>query len=249
MDKLYHVVTDNIKTNKYQLNEAIYNDLTFDTNIFNSSSGTRDPLPVVTVTLGGGKKHRVTTADGLTFLWDSRAINSTIKRKHIEYYERKMRSNKVDYCIAAGMYCTTHDIKVTFCMPLLFTIKMINHRFHVNNDKVELGIGYEMIIGHDLMTQLGLNSYFNLQALQWYGATVYMKEPICLLDKSNLNKRKIQEVVMQAAEPAYTIEATERMVKILDSTYVKAYLKQVANNATQMNYEERNLLLILLEYS
>ena len=39
------------------------------------------------------------------------------------------------------------------------------------------------------------------------------------------------------------------MVKILDSTYAKAYLKQVADNATQLNYEERIQLLSLLDDS
>ena len=37
------------------------------------------------------------------------------------------------------------------------------------------------------------------------------------------------------------------MVKILDSTYVKADLKQVANNATQLNAEEITRLLSFLE--
>ena len=37
------------------------------------------------------------------------------------------------------------------------------------------------------------------------------------------------------------------MVKILDSTYAKAYLNQVAKNATQMNAEERTLLLSFTE--
>ena len=38
------------------------------------------------------------------------------------------------------------------------------------------------------------------------------------------------------------------MVKILDRNYVKEYKKQVADNSTQMNYEERTQLLRLLEY-
>ena len=37
------------------------------------------------------------------------------------------------------------------------------------------------------------------------------------------------------------------MVKILDSTYVKADLKNVPNNSTQINAEERTQLLSLLE--
>ena len=43
------VVTNNLQTIKYQLNEAINNEPTFDTNSFNLSSGTSNPLPVVTV--------------------------------------------------------------------------------------------------------------------------------------------------------------------------------------------------------
>ena len=37
------------------------------------------------------------------------------------------------------------------------------------------------------------------------------------------------------------------MVKILNSTYAKAELKKVANNKTQLNDEERTMLLSLLE--
>ena len=77
-----HVMTNNLMTNKYQLNATINNEPTFDTNSFNLSSSTNDPLTVVTVFLREGKKHGATTADGLTSLWDSRATDSTLKRKH-----------------------------------------------------------------------------------------------------------------------------------------------------------------------
>ena len=79
---------------------------------------------------------------------------------------------------------------------------IINHRFHVDNDKGESGIGYDMIIGRDLMVQLGLTAHFKRQLLQWDGATVQMKEPRSLIWKSDLTKRKMSEVVMQTAEPA-----------------------------------------------
>ena len=39
-------------------------------------------------------------------------------------------------------------------------------------------------------------------------------------------------VVIQTEEPVSTIEDTDMLVKILDSNYAKANLKQVANNAT-----------------
>ena len=52
---------------------------------------------------------------------------------------------------------------------------------------------------------------------------------------------------MQTAELTSTREATEILVKILDSNYARAELKQVTNNATRLNDEERTHLLRLLE--
>ena len=51
MNRLDHVVTNNIKKNNDQLNDVVYNEPTFDNIIFNSYSGARYPLPVVNVTL------------------------------------------------------------------------------------------------------------------------------------------------------------------------------------------------------
>ena len=52
---------------------------------------------------------------------------------------------------------------------------------------------------------------------------------------------------MQTDEPDFTWEANKKNVKILNSIYVKAYLKQVADNANQLNAEERTMLPRLLE--
>ena len=98
------------------------------------------------------------------------------------------------------------------------------------------------------MVQLVLTSDFKFQVLQGENATVHMKEPRGLLGKFDLNKREMCEVVMQTAEPYSVREATDRFVKILDSTYAKAYLNHIANNTTQLNAEERTQLLRLLEY-
>ena len=119
-----------------------------------------------------------------------------------------MRSNKVEYSKSAGMYCTTHDINVSFYMPDFSISKIIKHHFHVNNDKGDSGIGYDMIICRDLMLKLVLAADFKHQVLQGDSATVHMKKTVSLLGKSDLNNREMREVVMQNAEPASTREAT-----------------------------------------
>ena len=80
------------------------------------------------------------------------------------------------------------------------------------------------------MVQLGLTSYFKRQVLQWYRDTLHMKEPSGLRGKSNLNKREMREVIMHTSEPDSTRKATKILVKILDNTYEKSYLNQLADN-------------------
>ena len=101
--------------------------------------------------------------------------------------------------------------------------KIINNYFHVNNG---------IIIGRDMMVQLGLTDKFKYKVLQWDVTTVHMKEPSGLLRQSVLTKYKIYKVVIQTSEPASTWESTKQMVTNLDSTYAKADFKQVANKST-----------------
>ena len=117
MNILDQIMTSNLKKNRDQDNEAINNEPTFDTSKFKLSSGTSNPLTLVTVSLGVGKKHRAMNVAGITCLRDSGATSSMIKRKYTNHYACKMRSNKVEYSTAAGMYCTTHDVKAPSCMP------------------------------------------------------------------------------------------------------------------------------------
>ena len=82
-----------------------------------------------------------------------------------------------------------------------------------DNYKGELGIEYDMIIGRDLIAELVPTTEFKNKVLQWYGATVLMKEPSGLLRKLDLNKREMHEVVIQTSEPDSTTKATEILVK------------------------------------
>ena len=109
-------MTDNIKKNKNQHNDAIEYEPRFG-NKFSLSSGNKDPLSVVTVEFIGVKKQRATTSAGLTCLWDSGAAENMIKIRHTKPYKLNIRSTKVKYSTSTGTYYMMHDIKVPFCMP------------------------------------------------------------------------------------------------------------------------------------
>ena len=87
------------------------------------------------------------------------------------------------------------------------------------------------------MVQLGLPVDLKPQLLQWDGINVPMKEPRDMLVKPDTTSCEMHEVVMQTEEPVSTIQDTEILVKILDSTNAKEDLKQVTDNATKLKTE------------
>ena len=74
-----------------------------------------------------------------------------------------------------------------------------------------------------------------------------MKEPIGLVGQTYITSHKIRKLAMQTEEPVSSREYTDRLVKIIDSAYVKAYLEQVAANSTQLNAKVITQLLRLLK--
>ena len=167
-------MTNNTR-NKNQCDDAIEYEPIFDSKFSLSSGPNRHPLSVVTVSLKGGRKYRAFIIYGLKCLWDSGSTAIIIKRRKTKPYKCTMLPNKVEYSTSIGPYCTVHNVKVIFCMPKFSTINIILHHFHVNINKGESGIGYDITIWRVLMVHIGPSEYFNHQALQWDGATLPIK--------------------------------------------------------------------------
>ena len=102
-----------------------------------------------------------------------------------------------------------------FYMPEFSSSKIIYHWFNVDNDEDELGMCYDMIIGCDLMVEFVLLDDIKCQVLQWESVKIPTKEPIGLLEQSDLTSCNMLKVVIQTAEPVSTREATKILAIIL----------------------------------
>ena len=69
-----------------------------------------------------------------------------------------------------------------------------------------------------------------------------MNDPIHFPVQTDLTKCKMWEVVIQAAEPASTREATDRVVKIIHSTYAKDDLDKISEAEFQLDKDKRKQL-------
>ena len=119
-------------------------------------------------------------------------------------------------------------------MPEFSSIKITLHHFHFDNNEGESGICYGMIIVCKLMVQLDFLADFKRQVLQWDGETVPIKELITMIGQTDITSYEMREVAIKTAESVSTSKATDRLVKILDSTYTKSDLEQVSNNSIHM---------------
>ena len=106
-------------------------------------------------------------------------------------------------------------------MSDFYSSKIISNHFHVDKNKGYLGIGYNIIIAHDLMVQIVSMTDFKRQVLQCDDAAVPMKNPTKLLGQKDLTSREMCEVLVHTEEPDSTKEATGIMVKVINSTYYK----------------------------
>ena len=83
-----------------------------------------------------------------------------INSKHMKPYKSWLRPNKVNYSTYDISYCTMIDMKVPFRMPYISGRNIMTHCFHVDIQKGESGIVYDMIIVHDLMVELEFGGQF-----------------------------------------------------------------------------------------
>ena len=83
------------------------------------------------------------------------------------------------------------------------------------------------------MLKLGPIAYFNHNLLKWDEDVVLMKEPGHFLGKPYLSKKDMQEVQINTVYPGFTKESTDRIIKILHSTYKRDGIGKVSSNTTQ----------------
>jgi protein tyrosine/serine phosphatase len=77
----------------------------------------------------------------------------------------------------------------------------------------------------------GLITDYKRKVLIWDEVSVPMRSVYHTDSKPTFSRAKIKQIMTQTAEPIATREATEWIVRILDSKYEKADLDQVAADA------------------
>jgi hypothetical protein len=133
-----------------------------------------------------------------------------------------------------GSIETYKRTKAQFVLPELYSNRIIEHTFHL----LPTPTGYDMIIGTDLMTDLGIKLNFQDTSVEWEEASMPFKD----------KDAKI-ETDLYIEDSRAVRESTSRMKQILDATYEKVELHHIVSECTHLSKTERRQLHeVLQEY-
>ena len=199
---------------------------------------------VSTITLGmlysrkGSRKAKHTKR--LRILFDTGCGATLINQSMVQRLPCKL-AKSTTWATKAGTFDTKRKCKVTFCLPEFHIDRDMTWTAYVDESS-SLNSRYDMIIGRDLLKELGMDFLFSQDLMEWDGATVPMRS-IDWLHHSNLDAYEAEIYTMHDPE---TTEA-ERIQAILDGKYTPADLDAVVDECTHLTAAERQQLLELLQ--
>ena len=141
-----------------------------------------------------------------------------------------------------GKFSTTQKHQVEFSMPEFSTDKTITWIVHVDNRTDSTSTRYDMIIGSDLLIELGIMLDFEQKQMTWDKVTIPMKVHSFLSDRNNA-----QSVYEEALLTAAVKSAEERHRVILDANYSKVDILQYVHSLEHLNLKEQKQLIDVLQ--
>ena len=191
---------------------------------------TKDLKPIVYVRFNSrmGKAKPI----WLKCLLDTGATASLVDQKHAKKLRsKKLGGSKSVWTTPAGNLTTTAKCQCAFMIPEFHRDRVIEWDLHMSSS---LG-AYDMIIGRDILSDLGIKFDFSDMTMEWDGSSIPMKDSDASMMESYF-----------VADPDSLDDATERLKHILDAKYEKADLKEVASQAIHLDDDEQQKLHSLL---
>ncbi len=167
----------------------------------------------------------------IKILLDSGASASIIQHKFVEKLHLKQQSDPLKWKTAAGELCTNYQVDIEFSLPELHESRMVQWAVHV----AKTCGNYDLILGRDIMRELGLTFSFSTCTTTWDENSIPMKDSNCTVTNSYF----IHD------SPAVE-DSSDRVKRIFDAKNEKADLSILVKEMTYLSNEEKHSLLHLL---
>ena len=193
---------------------------------------------VTTTTMASLKGHE----DHLYVLLDTGCSNTLVSSKYFNYL-KSVKKIKTNYATAGGPYKVHKKGTIIFKLPEFSTSKEITWDCDVDGGSLT-ELGYDMIIGRDLLKALKMIIDFKHDVIKWEDSQI----PMNRTKLAGNNRKQLNAIFQLATEPKTVRQATARVTKILDAHYEQANLAEVVEkHCSHLSKERRNKILQVLK--
>lgn len=206
------------------------------------ANGVIKPTPVTYCNILKSKNKLKVQHEGRIVLLDSGSSHSMVNAAAVQHLRWKKLRMPESFSSCSGDFEMSHRAEVVMTFPELNGHRVVTWQCYVDEREGD-ELGYDMIIGRDLMTALGIVLDFKNKTVEWEGAELEMRD----FDSEKPTRKEIKAALQVTSEPTVTQQETSRLTKILDATYGKADLYQVSQNATHLNEVQQKELYELLK--
>ena len=174
----------------------------------------------------------------LRVLFDSGCSATLVNVSAVRKLKKKL-DKTTKWTTKAGSFKTTQTCKLKFILPEFHANCEIHCKAYVEDF---LRSCYDIIIGRDLLHELGVDLLFSQATMVWDNAEVPMRS-LDYFDQQSVDD--MENEIMYLHDPL-TTEA-ERIQTILDAKYAPADLDAIVQECNSLNKDEQAQLLSLLK--
>jgi hypothetical protein len=136
-----------------------------------------------------------------------------------------------------GTFTTNYESLLDFKFPELSTSKVVTRQAHVDDKTSSKEAAYDMIMGMDLMTFIGISVDCAQKCIRWGGTEIPLKT------RNTLNNDELLHMLYHAANDSDILqEAEKRQNRILDADYRKAEVDPFVEELKHLTMDEKQIL-------
>jgi hypothetical protein len=141
-----------------------------------------------------------------------------------------------------GTFITNYESLLDFKFPEISTSKVVTWQAHVDDETSSKEAAYDMIMGMDLMTSIGIMFDCEQRCIGWGGTEIPLKT------RNTLNNDEILHMLYNAANgPGILQEAEKRQNCLLDADNLKVEVDTFVEELKHLTMDEKQILGQLLK--
>jgi hypothetical protein len=183
-------------------------------------------------------KNRVGTVVPMRALLDTGTTATIILREFVGKKRARTNTKKITkWKTLGGTFITNYESLLDFKFPKLSTSKIMTWQAHVDDKNSSKEAAYDMIMGMDLMTSIGIMVDCEKRCIRWDGTEIPLKT------RATLNNDEMLHMLYHALnEPNILQEAGNRQNRILDADYRKVEVDPFVQELKHLTDDEKQIL-------